>query len=72
MCAKLPNNHSNVRDFVLTYLRFTMQEFGTVGGYTENLTKPQNCQNLGVGICAQMGACLGQYGTYGIQYELLL
>ena len=35
-----------------------MQEFSMVGGYTENLEKPQNCQNWGV------GACSGQYGDY--------
>ena len=28
-----------------------------VGGYMENLEKPQNCQNWGV------GACLGQYSS---------
>ena len=35
-----------------------------VGGYTENLEKPQNCQNWGVGTCAGMGAYLGQYSMY--------
>ena len=40
---------------------FTMQEFSMVGGYTENLEKPQNCQNWGVGACADMGTCPGQY-----------
>ena len=35
-----------------------MQEFSMVGGYTENIVKPQNCQNWGV------GACSGQYGMY--------
>ena len=33
-----------------------MQEFSMVGGYMEELKKPQNCQNWGV------GACPGQYG----------
>ena len=36
---------------------FTTQEFSMVGGYTENLEKPQNCQNWGV------DACSGQYGS---------
>ena len=29
--------------------RFTMQEFSMVGDYIEDLEKPQNCQNGGVG-----------------------
>ena len=33
-----------------------------VGGYTENLEKPQKCQNWGVGACSGMGAYSGQYG----------
>ena len=37
--------------------RVTTQKFCMVGGYTEDLEKPQNCQNLGV------GACPGQYDT---------
>ena len=41
---------------------FTTQEFNIVGGYTENLEKPQNCQKLWVGACAGMGTCPGQYG----------
>ena len=40
-----------------------MQEFSMVGGYMENLEKPQNCQNWGVGACLGMGACSGQYGS---------
>ena len=28
-----------------TYFRFTTQELSMVGGYMENLKKPQNCQN---------------------------
>ena len=36
---------------------FTTQEFSMVGGYTENLEKPQNCQNWGVDTCS------GQYGS---------
>ena len=40
-----------------------MQEFSMVHGYTENPGGPQNCQNWGVGICAGMGTCPGQY-TY--------
>ena len=27
-------------------------------------TKKKNCQNWGLGTCAGMGACLGQYSTY--------
>jgi len=46
--------------------RFTTQEFSMVGGYMENLEKPQNCQNLGV------GACLGQYGKCMISSLLYL
>ena len=37
-----------------------------VGGYTENLEKPQNCQNWGV------AACQGQYGTVPIMYTLCM
>ena len=29
-----------------------------------DLEKSQNCKNQGVGGCARMGACLGQYDTY--------
>ena len=36
-----------------------------VGGYLEDLKKQnKNCQNWGLGTCAGMGACLGQYSTY--------
>jgi len=42
---------------------FTTREFSMVGGYTENLEKPQSCQNWGVGACTGMGACSGQYGN---------
>ena len=38
-------------------VRIHYAKFSMVGGYTENLEKPQNCQNWGV------GACSGQYGT---------
>ena len=41
--------------------RFTMQEFSMVGNYIEDLEKPQNCQNWGVGarlaIPATMASC---------------
>ena len=37
---------------------FNTQEFSMVGGYMENLKKPQNCQNWGV------AACSGQYGIW--------
>ena len=30
-----------------------------VGGYTENLTQSQNCENLGVCACLGMGVRLG-------------
>ena len=43
---------------------FNAQEFSMVGGYIENLEKPQNCQNWGVGACSGVGACLGQYGIF--------
>ena len=33
-----------------------------VGSYTGYLDKPHNCQNRGVGTCARMGVCPGQYG----------
>ena len=33
-----------------------MQKFSMAGSYTENLKKPQNYQNSGV------GACPGEYG----------
>ena len=39
-------------------------EFSMVGGYTENLEKPQNCQNWVVDTCTGIGTCLGQYGSY--------
>ena len=32
---------------------FNTQKFSMVGGYTENLEKPQNCQNWGVGTCSE-------------------
>ena len=35
-----------------------------VGGYTKDLNKSLNCQNWGVGTCAKMAACPGQYGSY--------
>ena len=40
------------------YARISM-----VGGYTEDLKKPQNCQNWGVGACAGW-ACPGQYSIF--------
>ena len=40
--------------------RFTTQEFSMVGGYTENLEKPQNGQNWRVGACSR------QYGKYNM------
>ena len=43
-----------------TYLQI---HYNMVGGYTENLEKPQNCQNRGVDACTGMGACSGQYGN---------
>ena len=46
-----------------------MQEFCMVGGYTEDLEKPQNCQNRGVGTCSRMGVCPGQYG---IRFSVLI
>ena len=59
-----PKVHQNDRSYVssvdLPY-GFTTQEFSMVGGYTENLEKPQNCQNWGVGTCVCMGTCPGQY-----------
>ena len=42
----------------LCEFRFNTQEVSTVGGYTENLEKPQNNQNW------RAGACSGQYGIY--------
>ena len=38
-----------------------MQDFTMVGGYTEDLKKPQYWE---VGACVGVGTCLGQYGTY--------
>ena len=35
--------------------KFTMQKFSMVGSYTENLEKPQSCQNWGVGAYAGVG-----------------
>ena len=43
---------------------FTMREFSMVSSYMENLEKPHNCQNWGVGTCTGMGTCSGQYGKY--------
>ena len=40
--------------------QFTMQEFSMVGGYTEDLKNPQNCQNWEVGAYSGVGACPGQ------------
>ena len=39
-------------------------EFTMMDGYMENLEKPQNCQDWGVGTCAGMVACPGQYSSY--------
>ena len=47
-----------------TYLWITTREFSMVGGYTESLEKPQNCQNRGVGACTGMGTCSGQYSSH--------
>ena len=44
-----------------TYLRIHYARISVMGGYTENLEKPQNCQKWGV------GACSGQYGTCILQ-----
>ena len=55
VCKPLMPDVLSLRD--LCRFGFTMQKFSMVGGYTENLEKPQNCQNWGV------GACSGQYGT---------
>ena len=41
---------------------FTMQNFSMVGGYTENLEKPQSCQNWGGGRLHGCGRLSGQYG----------
>ena len=40
------DDHSYVLELSGPTFRFTMQEFSMVGGYTEDLRKPQNCQNL--------------------------
>ena len=32
-------------------------EFGVLGAYTEDLTKPHNCQNWGAGVCKEIGTC---------------
>ena len=47
--------------------RFNKQEFSMVGGYTENLEKPQNGQNWGEG--GGVGACSGQYGINPLDTE---
>ena len=49
------NNHSYLSSADLP--SDSLQKFSMVGGYTENLGKPQNYQNWGV------GTCLGQYDT---------
>ena len=38
----------------LTHFRSTTQEFSMVGGYMEDIEKPQNCN---VGACSGVGAC---------------
>ena len=57
----VPKEHQNNRSYVssvdLRTFGFTMQNFSMVGGYTENLEKPQSCQNWGVGACMGVGAC---------------
>ena len=40
------------------------EEKQMVGCYTEDLEKPHNCQNRGMGTCTRMDACLGQCGIY--------
>ena len=57
-----PEAHQNDPSYV-TYSWFSSREFSMVGGYTEELEKPQKCQNWGVGTCAGMGDCPGQYNT---------
>ena len=42
---------------IQTVVWTNLQQF--VGGYMVDLTKSQNWQNLGIGACAEMGACLG-------------
>ena len=46
--------------------RFITQEFSMVGGYTQNLKKPENYQNWRVGACSGVGAFSGQYGKIKI------
>ena len=49
----------------LSTFGFTTQEFSMVGGYTENLKKPQNCQNWGWVLAQVWGHLLGTiYCTY--------
>ena len=57
-----PKTHSNNHSYVSS--TDLPSEFSMVGGYTENLEKPQNCQNWVVGACTGIGTCLGQYGNY--------
>ena len=57
-----PKTHSNNRSYVSS--TDLPLEFSMVGGYTENLKRPQNCQNWVVGACTGIGTCLGQYGNY--------
>ena len=61
----VPKVHQNNRSYVSSadLPRIHYARIYRVGGYTENLEKPQNHQNWGVGACTGMGACLGQYGT---------
>ena len=54
----VPETHQKDRSYVReisepTYFRFTTQECSMVGGYTEDLKKPQNCQNWGVSACPE-------------------
>ena len=42
-----------------SYRELKRKKFCVVGVYTQDLEKPQNCQNQGVGACLEMGTCPG-------------
>ena len=76
VCANLlnvvaPETHLNDHSYSLRELKLwvTTQEFSVVGGYKEDLEKPQNCQNRGVGTCpGQYGICFTRHAYYLIMH----
>ena len=62
MCA--PEVHQNDCSYVCELSGSPFEELSMVGSYVlyaQDLKKPHNSQNWGVGACVGMGDCVGQY-----------